>query len=174
MITQYSAAAVASELKVLAHPASADSIPTSAGQEDFVPMGMGAALKARAAVRSATTGVAIATTVACLVAILVLSLLARRAVPVLHGIAVGLALFAVGCALALLGGVFYSARTLDEPWSTLTRLDPLYYLVDATRAGFTGFHESPTPVSLIVAVGVALAAFAAATLLFTRGWRLKP
>ncbi|HLF06063.1 MAG TPA: histidine ammonia-lyase, partial [Thermoplasmata archaeon] len=59
MITQYSAAAVASELKVLAHPASADSIPTSAGQEDFVPMGMGAALKARAAVRSATTGVAI-------------------------------------------------------------------------------------------------------------------
>jgi ABC-2 type transport system permease protein len=76
--------------------------------------------------------------------------------------------------LALLGGVFYSARTLDEPWSTLTRLDPLYYLVDATRAGFTGFHESPTPVSLIVALGVALAAFAAATLLFARGWRLKP
>jgi ABC-type polysaccharide/polyol phosphate export permease len=34
------------------------------------------------------------------------------------------------------GGVFYSARTLDEPWSTLTRLDPIYYLVDATRHGF--------------------------------------
>lgn len=36
--------------------------------------------------------------------------------------------------LALLGGVFYPAASLDEPWSTLTRLDPLYYLVDATRA----------------------------------------
>lgn len=76
--------------------------------------------------------------------------------------------------LALLGGVFYSARTLDEPWSTVTRLDPLYYLVDANRAGFTGFHESPIPISLIAAVGIALAAFAAAALLFARGWRLKP
>src|SRR5207237_786129 len=44
--------------------------------------------------------------------------------------------------LALLGGVFYGARSLGSPWSTLTRLDPLYYLVDATRAGLTGFHES--------------------------------
>jgi ABC-2 type transport system permease protein len=76
--------------------------------------------------------------------------------------------------LALLGGVFYSARTLDEPWSTLTRIDPLYYLVDATRLGLTGFHESSTWISLSVAGGVALAAFGAATLLFARGWRLKP
>jgi ABC-2 type transport system permease protein len=76
--------------------------------------------------------------------------------------------------LALLGGVFYSARTLDESWSTLTRIDPLCYLVDATRAGLTGVHESPTSVSLIVAAGLALAAFAAAALLFARGWRLKP
>src|SRR5207302_94127 len=40
--------------------------------------------------------------------------------------------------LALLGGVFYSARSLGNPWSTLTRIDPLYYLVDTTRAGLTG------------------------------------
>jgi len=45
MIPQYVAAALASENKVLAHPASADSIPTSAEKEDFVSMGMGAALK---------------------------------------------------------------------------------------------------------------------------------
>lgn len=76
--------------------------------------------------------------------------------------------------LALLGGVFYSARTLDEPWSTLTRLDPLYYLVDATRGGVTGLHESAISVSLVVAAGIVLAAFAVAALLFSRGWRLKP
>lgn len=76
--------------------------------------------------------------------------------------------------LALLGGVFYSARTLEEPWSTLTRFDPLYYLVDATRAGATGFHESSTWISLLVAAGIALAAFASAAMLFARGWRLKP
>jgi histidine ammonia-lyase len=39
MILQYTAAALASEDKVLAHPASADSIPTSANQEDHVSMG---------------------------------------------------------------------------------------------------------------------------------------
>lgn len=45
MIAQVVAAALASENKGLAVPASADSIPTSADKEDFVSMGMGAALK---------------------------------------------------------------------------------------------------------------------------------
>lgn len=47
MIVQYSAAALVSENKVLAHPASVDSIPTSANQEDHVSMGSIAANKAR-------------------------------------------------------------------------------------------------------------------------------
>jgi histidine ammonia-lyase len=46
MITQYVAASLVSENKVLAHPASVDSIPTSAGQEDHVSMGNAAGLKA--------------------------------------------------------------------------------------------------------------------------------
>lgn len=45
MIAQVAAASLASENKILAHPSSSDSIPTSANQEDFVSMGMGAALK---------------------------------------------------------------------------------------------------------------------------------
>jgi histidine ammonia-lyase len=48
MLYQYTAAALASENKVLAHPASADSIPTSANQEDHVSMGAIAARHARA------------------------------------------------------------------------------------------------------------------------------
>ena len=47
MILQYTAAALASESKILAHPASADSIPTSANQEDHVSMGSIAARHAR-------------------------------------------------------------------------------------------------------------------------------
>lgn len=47
MIPQYVAAALVSENKVLAHPSSVDSIPTSANQEDHVSMGMYAARKAR-------------------------------------------------------------------------------------------------------------------------------
>jgi histidine ammonia-lyase len=50
MLLQYTAAALASENKVLAHPASADSIPTSANQEDHVSMGSIAARHALAVV----------------------------------------------------------------------------------------------------------------------------
>jgi histidine ammonia-lyase len=46
MIPQYVAASLVSENKVLCHPASIDSIPTSAGQEDHVSMGNAAGLKA--------------------------------------------------------------------------------------------------------------------------------
>jgi histidine ammonia-lyase len=45
MITQYVAAALVNEIKILAHPASIDSIPTSAGMEDFVSMGVTSAHK---------------------------------------------------------------------------------------------------------------------------------
>lgn len=47
MIAQYAAASMVSESKVYAHPASVDSIPSSAGQEDHVSMGTTAARKAR-------------------------------------------------------------------------------------------------------------------------------
>jgi len=45
MIPQYTAAALVSENKVLCHPASVDSIPTSLGQEDHVSMGSISAIK---------------------------------------------------------------------------------------------------------------------------------
>ncbi len=47
MIAQVAAAALASENKVFSHPASVDTIPTSANQEDHVSMGVTAARKAR-------------------------------------------------------------------------------------------------------------------------------
>lgn len=47
MMAQVTAAALTSECKVLAHPASVDSIPTDGSKEDVVPMAMGAAWKAR-------------------------------------------------------------------------------------------------------------------------------
>jgi len=53
MITQYAAAALVSENKVLAHPASVDSIPSSANQEDHVSMGTIAARKSMEIVKNA-------------------------------------------------------------------------------------------------------------------------
>ena len=53
MIAHIVAAALLNEAKVLAHPASADSVPTSGGKEDHVSMGMTAALKFRQIVENA-------------------------------------------------------------------------------------------------------------------------
>jgi histidine ammonia-lyase len=53
MLVQYTAASLVSESKSLAHPASVDSIPSSAGQEDHVSMGMIAARHARDVVSNA-------------------------------------------------------------------------------------------------------------------------
>lgn len=59
MMAQVTAAALTSENKVHAHPASVDSIPTSANQEDFVSMGVTAARKARQIVTNARIVLAI-------------------------------------------------------------------------------------------------------------------
>ena len=65
MLAQVTAAAVASELKTLAHPAGVDTIPTSANKEDHVSMSMTAALKAERAVGRARDVIAIEILCAC-------------------------------------------------------------------------------------------------------------
>ena len=65
MIAQVTAAALVSENKVLCHPASVDSIPTSANQEDFVSMGAHAARKALEVVENAETVIGIELLAGC-------------------------------------------------------------------------------------------------------------
>ena len=65
MMAHVTAAALTSELKTLAHPAAADSIPTSAGREDHVSMSMWAAIKVWRALDLATHVVAIEMLAAC-------------------------------------------------------------------------------------------------------------
>jgi histidine ammonia-lyase len=83
MLAQVTAAALASENKVLAHPASVDSIPTSGNQEDYVSMGMAAALKLRPILSNVAAILAIELLAACraidLLAPLRSGLLAERA-----------------------------------------------------------------------------------------------
>jgi histidine ammonia-lyase len=65
MMVQVTAAALASELKTLSHPASADTIPTSANKEDHVSMSMAAALKSSRAVEIAQQVLACEIACAC-------------------------------------------------------------------------------------------------------------
>ncbi|HUF25008.1 MAG TPA: histidine ammonia-lyase [Vicinamibacterales bacterium] len=65
MMAQVASAALTSELKTLAHPASVDTIPTSASREDHVSMSMGAALKCARAADLAVRVIAIEILCAC-------------------------------------------------------------------------------------------------------------
>ncbi len=65
MMAQVASAALTSELKTLAHPASVDTIPTSASREDHVSMSMGAALKTEQSVALAARVIAIEILCAC-------------------------------------------------------------------------------------------------------------
>ena len=65
MLAQVTAAALTSEIKTLAHPASVDTIPTSANKEDHVSMSMAAALKAERALHLATYVLAVEVLCAC-------------------------------------------------------------------------------------------------------------
>ena len=64
MIAQVTSAALVAESRVLSHPASVDSIPSSAGREDHVSMGMTAALKARQVIDFTRTCLAVEVLVA--------------------------------------------------------------------------------------------------------------
>ncbi len=84
MIAQVTAASLVTENKVLCHPASVDSIPSSAGREDHVSMGATSALKAARVVRNVRMGLAIEALVAAQGLDVRLPLVAGRGVAAAH------------------------------------------------------------------------------------------
>ncbi|CAA9507900.1 MAG: ABC-2 type transporter [uncultured Solirubrobacteraceae bacterium] len=75
--------------------------------------------------------------------------------------------------LIFLGGVFYSASLLPEPFRTLTHFDPVYYMIGLVRYGFLGYTETNIALSLGILTLAALALLAFNLRLFTRGYRLR-
>jgi ABC-2 type transport system permease protein len=75
--------------------------------------------------------------------------------------------------LIFLGGVFYSAALLPQPFQTLTHLDPVYYMIGLVRYGFLGYSEGNIALSLGLLTAAAGALFTLNLRLFTRGYRLR-
>ncbi len=75
--------------------------------------------------------------------------------------------------LIFLGGVFYSAALLPQPWETLTRFDPIFYMINLVRYGFVGFTEVSIPLSLLALTAATAALFLFNLRLFSRGYRLR-
>jgi ABC-2 type transport system permease protein len=75
--------------------------------------------------------------------------------------------------LIFLGGVFYSASLLPEPFQTLTRFDPVYYMIGLVRYGFLGYSETNIALSLLFLTLAASVMFAINYRLFLKGYRLR-
>jgi len=75
--------------------------------------------------------------------------------------------------LIFLGGVFYSASLLPEPFQTITHFNPVYYMIGLVRYGFLGYTETNVALSLTVLSLATLALFALNHRLFSLGYRLR-
>jgi ABC-2 type transport system permease protein len=75
--------------------------------------------------------------------------------------------------LIFLGGVFYSAALLPEPFQTLTKFNPVYYMISLVRYGFVGFTEVSIPLSLLALTAATIAIFLVNLRLFSRGYKLR-
>lgn len=75
--------------------------------------------------------------------------------------------------LVYLGGVFYSAQALPGIWGSLTRFDPVFYVINGFRYGFLGLSDVPLAVSLGILVGAVLLFSAIAWYLIRTGLGLR-
>jgi len=75
--------------------------------------------------------------------------------------------------LIFLGGVFYSATLLPEPFETLTQFNPVYYMIGLVRYGFLGYTEANVALSLAFLTLATLALFAVNWRMFAKGYKLR-
>ncbi len=75
--------------------------------------------------------------------------------------------------LTFLGGVFYSAHMLPKPWDTVTRFNPILYMVEGLRFGFLGASSTSPWLGLAITGGVATIATALAARMFHTGYKLR-
>ena len=75
--------------------------------------------------------------------------------------------------LTFLGGVFYSARMLPQPWDTLTRINPILYMVEGLRYGFLGASSSSPLTGLAITTAVASIATILTVWMLATGYKLR-
>ncbi len=75
--------------------------------------------------------------------------------------------------LIFLGGVFYSATLLPQPWQTLTHFNPIFYMISLVRYGFVGYSEISIPLALLALAGATAALFFFNLRLFSQGYKLR-
>lgn len=75
--------------------------------------------------------------------------------------------------LIFLGGVFYSAELLPEPFQTLTQVNPVYYMIGLVRYGFLGTSGFQIAIPLLFLTAATALLFAVNYRVFAKGSRLR-
>lgn len=75
--------------------------------------------------------------------------------------------------LTFISGTFYSVEKLPEPFLSLTKFNPIFYLIDGFRAGFIGHADGSMLVGAVYTGVLTLGLTVWCYLLFRSGWRLK-
>jgi ABC-2 type transport system permease protein len=75
--------------------------------------------------------------------------------------------------LTFLGGVFYSAHMLPPPWDTITRVNPILYMVEGLRYGFLGASTTSPWLGLAITGSVAGIAAGLAAWMLSTGYKLR-
>ncbi|MCB8915580.1 MAG: ABC transporter permease [Thermoleophilales bacterium] len=75
--------------------------------------------------------------------------------------------------LIFLGGVFYSASLLPEPYQTLTHFNPVYYMISLVRYGFLGVADIRIWIALVVLTAATAALTYANYRMFKSGYKLR-
>nr|WP_313414044.1 ABC transporter permease [Brevundimonas diminuta] len=75
--------------------------------------------------------------------------------------------------MTFLSGTFYLIDSLPEPFASISRFNPFFYLIDGFRAGFIGHAEGNLMVGVVMSAVLTVLMGAACWLVFRSGWRLK-
>mgnify|MGYP001305088930 CR=1 FL=1 len=75
--------------------------------------------------------------------------------------------------LTFLSGTFYAIRNLPEPFLTFSHFNPVFYLIDGFRYGFTGVAEAPLAIGLAATMTINLALGWVCYRLLKSGYKLK-
>ena len=75
--------------------------------------------------------------------------------------------------MTFLSGTFYLIDSLPEPFASISRFNPFFYLIDGFRAGFIGHAEGSLMVGVVMSAVLTVVMGAACWLVFRSGWRLK-
>ena len=75
--------------------------------------------------------------------------------------------------LTFLSGTFYAIRSLPEPFLTFSHFNPVFYLIDGFRSGFTGVAEASPGLGALATMAINLALGVLCYALLKRGYKLK-